>query len=102
MIRRPPRSTLFPYTTLFRSALHAHAVLLGLGLGALEEPQLLLLERDLGLQRVVLGRHLGLLFQPVEVVVELAQDVFHAREVLGGGREPVLGLAPALLVRSEE
>src|SRR3712207_6895662 len=28
MIRRPPRSTLFPYTTLFRSELHAtrHAV----------------------------------------------------------------------------
>src|SRR2546422_6806658 len=24
MIRRPPRSTLFPYTTLFRSALSAH------------------------------------------------------------------------------
>src|SRR3712207_8693766 len=24
MIRRPPRSTLFPYTTLFRSALAAH------------------------------------------------------------------------------
>src|SRR2546427_4461300 len=24
MIRRPPRSTLFPYTTLFRSALVAH------------------------------------------------------------------------------
>src|SRR3712207_9254879 len=23
MIRRPPRSTLFPYTTLFRSCLHA-------------------------------------------------------------------------------
>src|SRR5258705_5405446 len=23
MIRRPPRSTLFPYTTLFRSALHS-------------------------------------------------------------------------------
>ena len=22
MIRRPPRSTLFPYTTLFRSAIH--------------------------------------------------------------------------------
>src|SRR5689334_24398499 len=28
MIRRPPRSTLFPYTTLFRSALKAHAVVL--------------------------------------------------------------------------
>src|SRR2546428_3748588 len=25
MIRRPPRSTLFPYTTLFRSVLVAHA-----------------------------------------------------------------------------
>src|SRR5256885_9852454 len=30
MIRRPPRSTLFPYTTLFRSATHVH----GLGDGA--------------------------------------------------------------------
>src|SRR5256885_7214828 len=29
MIRRPPRSTLFPYTTLFRSV--AHQVLAGLG-----------------------------------------------------------------------
>src|SRR2546429_1536458 len=26
MIRRPPRSTLFPYTTLFRSRLRFHAV----------------------------------------------------------------------------
>src|SRR5688572_31719825 len=24
MIRRPPRSTLFPYTTLFRSGVHLH------------------------------------------------------------------------------
>src|SRR3712207_7893102 len=40
MIRRPPRSTLFPYTTLFRSAgafEHAHAYRLQLS------PQLLLL-----------------------------------------------------------
>src|SRR3712207_7036043 len=28
MIRRPPRSTLFPYTTLFRSVLFAAALLL--------------------------------------------------------------------------
>src|SRR3712207_7257274 len=27
MIRRPPRSTLFPYTTLFRSGGHLHAPL---------------------------------------------------------------------------
>src|SRR2546422_3517019 len=31
MIRRPPRSTLFPYTTLFRS--HDRTVLLGVGAG---------------------------------------------------------------------
>src|SRR3712207_8114624 len=29
MIRRPPRSTLFPYTTLFRSAQPTHYVLVG-------------------------------------------------------------------------
>src|SRR5256885_11806671 len=29
MIRRPPRSTLFPYTTLFRSVAHPDAVLAG-------------------------------------------------------------------------
>src|SRR2546422_7468900 len=28
MIRRPPRSTLFPYTTLFRSLWHVHAQLM--------------------------------------------------------------------------
>src|SRR5438477_6327887 len=27
MIRRPPRSTLFPYTTLFRSLLEPHSVI---------------------------------------------------------------------------
>src|SRR2546429_6274423 len=36
MIRRPPRSTLFPYTTLFRSGLHGIATLHALhGLGQL-------------------------------------------------------------------
>src|SRR5690242_20866291 len=37
MIRRPPRSTLFPYTTLFRSG--ERAVLAG-GVGAGEDPVL--------------------------------------------------------------
>src|SRR3712207_6947681 len=31
MIRRPPRSTLFPYTTLFRSGYRRRAVLVGSG-----------------------------------------------------------------------
>src|SRR3712207_8895919 len=33
MIRRPPRSTLFPYTTLFRSFVVSLAIALGIGLG---------------------------------------------------------------------
>src|SRR3712207_8556129 len=35
MIRRPPRSTLFPYTTLFRSVLFAAALVLLLAPGVL-------------------------------------------------------------------
>src|SRR3712207_5707797 len=31
MIRRPPRSTLFPYTTLFRSTFHEHFSVINLG-----------------------------------------------------------------------
>src|SRR2546429_7295325 len=38
MIRRPPRSTLFPYTTLFRSLVRGHAD---------QPPDLLLRRRDL-------------------------------------------------------
>src|SRR5258706_11079318 len=39
MIRRPPRSTLFPYTTLFRSSDEtlAEAIAAGLGIGLLPE-----------------------------------------------------------------
>src|SRR5256885_2855199 len=33
MIRRPPRSTLFPYTTLFRSTFPRHHVHAGIGEG---------------------------------------------------------------------
>src|SRR3712207_8946145 len=36
MIRRPPRSTLFPYTTLFRSGVGAHTRVVG-GEGAILE-----------------------------------------------------------------
>src|SRR5256885_7799522 len=36
MIRRPPRSTLFPYTTLFRSLMKPKVGNLGLATGALE------------------------------------------------------------------
>src|SRR5438876_4473401 len=48
MIRRPPRSTLFPYTTLFRSNAHAQAYIqqgLGLRSQANEEAQRFLQDR---------------------------------------------------------
>src|SRR2546427_11969708 len=38
MIRRPPRSTLFPYTTLFRSQLHA-SLIDWIALGGRTEPR---------------------------------------------------------------
>src|SRR5687767_15561979 len=49
MIRRPPRSTLFPYTTLFRSVPRLGDE--GLGLGVLEDV------RDLRRGEVVVDRH---------------------------------------------
>src|SRR5438477_9566924 len=49
MIRRPPRSTLFPYTTLFRSV-----KLLGLGEGFLRVKLL-----GLGLERFIFRRQSG-------------------------------------------
>src|SRR3712207_8624459 len=59
MIRRPPRSTLFPYTTLFRSAGAAFG-LLEFGVGALlwAEQKILI---ALGLVAAMVGLFLGLL-----------------------------------------
>src|SRR5256885_8461168 len=55
MIRRPPRSTLFPYTTLFRSLVQQHQRS-ALGQGARQRHALLLAARQLG--RVAVQEHL--------------------------------------------
>src|SRR5256885_8447955 len=46
MIRRPPRSTLFPYTTLFRSLAGAHRLADGIEVEAGVERELLVLGGD--------------------------------------------------------
>src|SRR2546430_8493741 len=51
MIRRPPRSTLFPYTTLFRSARRLEAAARPAGEQAIRERE------DLRRRAVVLGEH---------------------------------------------
>ena len=67
-------------------------------LAALDEPQLVLLERAVGLEGVEALRHLGLLFQFVQIGIELAQDVVHTGQVLARVRQTVFGLAAPLFV----
>src|SRR3712207_8952323 len=74
MIRRPPRSTLFPYTTLFRSQA---------GAGQVEAPRLdepfqeLAVVHDL----VVAAQLRVLVLQRVEAVRALRDDLLHAHAV---------------------
>src|SRR3712207_7821679 len=82
MIRRPPRSTLFPYTTLFRSGGHGRE---GLLVG------------DLHL-RVAVGEHRGLEEPAAELVALAAEE--HGRPLGGGVAHVVLRLLDRL--RSEE
>jgi hypothetical protein len=71
------------------------------GVAVLQEPQLVQLERALLLQLRGTRGHLGLLLQLVEVVVQLAQDVVDAGQVLARVLQPVLGLAAAFLVLAD-
>src|SRR2546430_17508860 len=81
MIRRPPRSTLFPYTTLFRSpALADHDA----GLGGVDGHGQLRVRRALGLDlrdaRVAQAReddaaHLEILMQHLRVVLGVGEPV---------------------------
>src|SRR5438874_11949412 len=98
MIRRPPRSTLFPYTTLFRSvvadvvdgALHAHLAGPGVGLvhGARPPEQVGLVvaqpvHEGHGPEPPLVPRPLG-----VVQVVDVGQVVHRDRSAVGGtGRQ---------------
>src|SRR5256885_12716348 len=59
MIRRPPRSTLFPYTTLFRSAVNIHITIIELN--ALHtKRQNLFQELDAVIHLLMEAKHWGL------------------------------------------
>ena len=72
--------------------------LVGLALAALEEPQLVLLQRHVCLQRIEFLRHGRLFFKLVQVGVEFAQDVLDPGQVFAGVRQAVFSFAPAFLV----
>src|SRR3989454_10753007 len=112
MIRRPPRSTLFPYTTLFRSELHGHGAAAltrgraqnGAFRGAVHDPVVELAvpdhlreSRPLDLAAGGLGHGARTHEQdargPVAaLLVDAAHDLAHEAVVLVGGR----ALAPHL------
>src|SRR2546427_573458 len=120
MIRRPPRSTLFPYTTLFRSVRAPQAFLFEEPLSNLEAPlrselrsEILKLHRALGatmiyvthdqVEAMTMGQRIALLYEgrlrqlgtPAEVYARPA-DVFVARFVGSPGMNVLHGRGRAV------
>src|SRR3712207_9539609 len=91
MIRRPPRSTLFPYTTLFRSAAAYQALMEGFGLSKEQ------LANRLGKSRAAVTNTLRLAQLPERIRALLEEGKLtegHARALLGlETEEQMVGLA---------
>src|SRR3712207_6974739 len=84
MIRRPPRSTLFPYTTLFRSAARVRRVRLHLDLDEhrrVDEPADLDHRRGRRVIAERLGVRVGRLLPAVDVGHEHARSEEHTSEL---------------------
>src|SRR2546422_41576 len=95
MIRRPPRSTLFPYTTLFRSLDVIHGFRtefpIPLGLASSWDPQLV--ERAARVAaREASASGIRWTFSPV---VDIARDARWGRMAEGSGEDPYLNMAMA-------
>src|SRR5258708_29368547 len=72
MIRRPPRSTLFPYTTLFRSAIWMASSLPSLdALGSPEKPDSSVIHLCISVKRTVSGSRSCPAFRSEEHTSEL-------------------------------
>src|SRR2546426_12178223 len=95
MIRRPPRSTLFPYTTLFRSDVGARADQFDLGMVGERLAQLLepfagsgcVDSHALALGCLSARRHHGLLPGPSKSMVRESCTVFELSSDFVGGRK---------------
>src|SRR5256886_17052342 len=101
MIRRPPRSTLFPYTTLFRSVLVAGRAAKRVHRdihGRVELPQALRLDLVLGPLELV-GHALHLSRR--EVLAELHRELVVAIEYTALARDAVFDVAADVLARVE-
>src|SRR5260221_4838658 len=92
MIRRPPRSTLFPYTTLFRSLLHAlgevlAAVVDGMGCtvgqGSEEHTSELQSHSDLVCRLLLEKKREKVTFSEIDMA-ELALNAFEEQKAAGG------------------
>src|SRR2546430_16342283 len=82
MIRRPPRSTLFPYTTLFRSvAANAQAQLIGVGEAVADIPGVAAVEVG-----VVDALAVGVKVRASRGKVEGANEAADLRAAAGGGK----------------
>src|SRR5258706_11569440 len=87
MIRRPPRSTLFPYTTLFRSSLVQQPRL------ALQQPSALVTRRDIGDFKL---RPLPVGEAGNEFFVKAIVDVRHAGVLVLKENPPALRATPLI------
>src|SRR5260370_19600055 len=101
MIRRPPRSTLFPYTTLFRSRVFARAGGNARGQVLIEGVFFLSAEQDGGEMAYCLGGG-EVYFSPTELVNGLDHKRSHIGDILRGhggevGRQGDLSLRAASL-----
>ena len=81
--------------------LTADARLLGLRLIPAHQPEHALLELPVTLQRAELAGHLSLALELIDLCLQLAHDVIHAREVFASVGQAMLGLATPLLIFSD-
>src|SRR5205823_8220307 len=84
----PPSSTLFPYTTLFRSARFWHKVLFDLGHVSKSEPFQRLVNQGiiLGEDNQKMSKSRGNIVNPDEVIEEYGADAFRCYEMFMGPR----------------